>query len=434
MNQHAPTRHAVVTGGAGFLGVHLTALLLDRGWAVTVLDTAGQLAANCALDDRPVERVVVDVTDPASLAGRFDGADVVFHLAAVVAADAHPEHMRAVNVDGTVNVLTEAASAGVPVVHTASIAALGSTPDDGSACDETYFPDAPGSFAYARTKRDGLLAALDAAARGQSVRIVCPGGIYAPDDDKTLSLAKQVMAFTRLGVPVFAPGDVYQGPVHADDVADALLRVAEDGRDGEIYLAVGDPMPFEELLAAVYTAEGKRPPRCFPASSLARLDPVVARAAQLAGDRAPVADYWALTRENNANYSNAKARGELGWSPRSWDEGVQELLAADAGRPSAGRVPTWSWGLVGMMAVLGASTRAGALTDRLLPLTTTTRRWIFAAAVATHCVEAGFTWRATPNLPPSSRTWAVTRSVLMGGPSLVAASRAARAAATATTS
>ncbi len=80
-------RHAVITGGAGFIGSHLCQELLDAGWQVTALDDLStgskeNLAAVAANPDFTLE--IGDAGDPALVERLFVGSDVVFHLAAVV--------------------------------------------------------------------------------------------------------------------------------------------------------------------------------------------------------------------------------------------------------------------------------------------------------------------------------------------------------------
>src|SRR5947209_6239748 len=91
-----------VTGGAGFLGLHLARRLLADGHEVRSLDTA-------PLDDAELERSVEelrgDVRDPDAVRRLCEGADVVVHAAAALPIQASRASIRSVNVDGTANVL-----------------------------------------------------------------------------------------------------------------------------------------------------------------------------------------------------------------------------------------------------------------------------------------------------------------------------------------
>jgi UDP-glucose 4-epimerase len=78
---------ALVTGGAGFIGSHLTEALLEAGHEVVVLDdlSTGRLANLAAVDAHPrLELAEGSVTDESLVRKLMAGADVVYHLAAAV--------------------------------------------------------------------------------------------------------------------------------------------------------------------------------------------------------------------------------------------------------------------------------------------------------------------------------------------------------------
>lgn len=117
----------IVTGGAGFIGSHLTDALIGAGHEVHVID-------NLSLGKR--EQVhpqavfhEVDVRNFDALAPLCTGADVIFHLAAlprVTPSIADPRTAHDVNSTGTLNVLVAARDAGVKrVVYSASSSAYG---------------------------------------------------------------------------------------------------------------------------------------------------------------------------------------------------------------------------------------------------------------------------------------------------------------------
>ena len=107
-----PTRLALVTGGAGFIGSHLVSELLDGGWRVRVLDdfSSGSPSNLCAVAER-IELVRGDVRDEEALAAAATGADVIFHQAAIASVPRSieaPLHTNDVNLGGTLRVLEAA--------------------------------------------------------------------------------------------------------------------------------------------------------------------------------------------------------------------------------------------------------------------------------------------------------------------------------------
>ena len=123
----------IVTGGAGFIGSHITEELLRRGHSVVVVDdfSAGKEANLAGMKGR-LEVVRQTITELEPVQRAFRGAEVVFHLAArtsVPRSVADPVESNHANIDGTVNVLVAARDAKARrVVYAASSSAYGETP------------------------------------------------------------------------------------------------------------------------------------------------------------------------------------------------------------------------------------------------------------------------------------------------------------------
>src|SRR5689334_2195587 len=115
-----------ISGGAGFLGLHLSRRLLADGHDVRTLDVA-------PLDDGELEGSVEelrgDVRDLESVRALCDGADVVVHAAAALPIQASRDAIRSVNVGGTENVLVAARDAGVGRVVLVSSTAVYGVPE-----------------------------------------------------------------------------------------------------------------------------------------------------------------------------------------------------------------------------------------------------------------------------------------------------------------
>ncbi|WP_420587396.1 NAD-dependent epimerase/dehydratase family protein [Ruegeria sp.] len=106
--------HILITGGAGFIGSHLSERLIQNGHDVTVLDdlSTGQISNLAAIADHSAFRFVEgSILDRALVAKLVTAADVVFHLAAAVGVKLimdEPSQSMLTNVAGTENVLDAA--------------------------------------------------------------------------------------------------------------------------------------------------------------------------------------------------------------------------------------------------------------------------------------------------------------------------------------
>jgi UDP-glucose 4-epimerase len=125
-NGSSNRRRALVTGGAGFIGSHLSELLLTEGWEVFALDdvSTGSLENVAHLRDRPDYHLVVDsVLSPSVVSEMVHKCDVVYHLAAAVGVRLiveQPVHTMVTNVQGTETVLGYCAKFGKRVLIASS--------------------------------------------------------------------------------------------------------------------------------------------------------------------------------------------------------------------------------------------------------------------------------------------------------------------------
>jgi UDP-glucose 4-epimerase len=157
----AASRRALVTGGAGFIGSHLGALLLDDGWEVFCLDdlSTGSVDNIRALDADPRFHLVVDsVLAPAVVNELVYKCDVVYHLAAAVGVRLiveQPFASHVTNVEGTAAVLDQCARFGKRVLVASSSEVYGDHPGTDE-LEETarriYGPTTATRWAYAAAK------------------------------------------------------------------------------------------------------------------------------------------------------------------------------------------------------------------------------------------------------------------------------------------
>lgn len=135
-----PDTTVLVTGGAGFIGSHLTDALLANGYSVRILDdlSTGK-RQNLPMDNPRIEFIEGDVADTALVARAAKGCQAVVHLAAVASVQASvddPVRTHQSNFIGTLSVCEAMRLAGIKRVVFASSAAIYGNNGEGESIDE----------------------------------------------------------------------------------------------------------------------------------------------------------------------------------------------------------------------------------------------------------------------------------------------------------
>ena len=152
--------HWLITGGAGFIGGHLTELLIHRGESVSVIDdlSTGSARNLAAIRHHPKFQLVVDTVDSRGVLHELvDGADVVVHLAAAVGVKLivqSPVRTIETNVYGTEVVLNAAARKGKRVLVASTSEVYGKSQQVPFKEDQDLVlgPSTKGRWSYAASK------------------------------------------------------------------------------------------------------------------------------------------------------------------------------------------------------------------------------------------------------------------------------------------
>jgi nucleoside-diphosphate-sugar epimerase len=300
---------AAVTGGSGFVGSHLVDLLRQRGDAVACL--ARSAAAAAELGRRGCRVVTGSLDDESAIESLVQGADIVFHVAGLVAARDEAEFLR-VNRDGTGRVARAARGARVRrVVYVSSLAVTGPT-QPGRPLDESA-PPRPVT-PYGRSKAAGEASVR---AAGVPFTIIRPPAVYGPRDRELL----RVFVMARRGIaPLLGDGSQELSLVYAADLARALVAAADSpATAGRVYHAAHpEGVTQRALVTAIARALGR--PMSRPVQTVA-IPPAVVRALlHLSGALARLRGAATLLSPDKADELLAPA-----WTCSS------EALARDAG-------------------------------------------------------------------------------------------------------
>jgi len=258
---------AFVTGGTGFIGGAVVRRLLEAGHEVRALVRPGTDTRQ--LDGLPVERVEGDLRDADSLRRGVTGCDDVFHVAALYSFwGSSWDDFFQVNVEGTRRVLEAAREEGVEhIVHTSSVAALGTNDDRSPATEETpsSLKDRIGS--YQRSKFLGEEVAHEFARQGLPVVIVNPSTPVGVGDHKPTPTGQVIVDYLNGRMPAYV--DTGLNIVDVEDVATGHLLAAERGRIGERYILGGENLPLKQVLDLLAEISGQPRVRIRIPNSLA---------------------------------------------------------------------------------------------------------------------------------------------------------------------
>ncbi len=304
-------QRALVTGAAGFIGSHLVEMLVRQGTHVRafVRYNSGQRAGNLELlpDEvrAHVERYDGDLPDPDAVREAARGMDQIYHLGAVITIPysyKHPREVVAVNVTGTLNVLSAARDLETPQVMVTSTSEVYGTAQR-EPIDEMHplHPQSP--YAASKVAQDALAMSFHAA-YGLPVRIVRPFNTYGPRQSARAVIPTIIsQALTRDEVRLGALHPTRDLTYVTDTVRGFLLAMACDEAIGRpINLGTGQSITIGELAERAIRLTGRDVPVVTDAE---RVRPETSEVLRLRSD-------------------NRLARDLIGWEPQvSLDEGLR---------------------------------------------------------------------------------------------------------------
>lgn len=307
----------VVTGGVGFIGYHVSRALLARGDDVQVVDDFSDAPYPAAEKRRNEADLLAEfpraavaracVTDRATIAPLFDGAEAVIHLAGLAGVRpsfAEPARYARVNVEGTAVVQELARERRIDRFLFASSSSVygNATPLPAREDAPAVEPESP----YAASKRGAELVACALARRTPSMRCAALRffTVYGPRQrpEMAITLFARCMLAGR-PVRMFGDGSMRRDFTHVDDVVRGVLAALEHAPAGFRAYNLGSSAPIE--LRALVRAIG----------DAAGVEPAIERAPVPLGDV-------------DATYADvSRARDELGWEPRiGLREGLDSVL------------------------------------------------------------------------------------------------------------
>lgn len=315
----------LITGGTGFLGVHLVRQLLEAG--VKNIRVMASSVPSWMID-AGVEPILGSVADKNAVAAAVANTSAIFHLAGKVSRDnADAAAMNKVQVEGTRLLCEAAKEAGVQTIVLASSSGTIAVSEDEQVFDET-FPqpvDLISQWAYYASKYYQERTALESFdGDGRKLVIMNPTLLLGPEDER-LSSTKIVLDFLSRKIP-YCPGGGLS-IVDARDAAAAFINALEKGGHQEKYLLGSANMTFADFFGRLERLSGVAAPIMKVPKSLAVAgSSIIESVFKHWGKASPVAQKEVEQAEHFWYLDASKATEELGFAPRDPQETLYDTV------------------------------------------------------------------------------------------------------------
>ncbi len=304
----------LVTGGAGFIGQRLIALLEKEGHGIKVLDLKAP---------QPIDLLDVPATNAAC-----EGCDVIYHLAAEHRDDVFPRsRYYDVNVQGTKNLLAAAAAHNITrVIFTSSVAVYGL---NAGTSDEDSVPHPFNDYGQSKLEAEAVLKDWVAADAARSLTIVRPVVVFGENNrGNVYTLINQISSGKFL---MIGNGRNKKSMAYVGNVADFLVYCLPGNYGTRIYNYADKPdLSVSDLATIVYRKLGRaKPAFALPYGLGLAAGYVFDGAARLTGKRFPISAVRVQKFCAETTCAADRAR-QTGFTPRyTLEEGIERMIDHD---------------------------------------------------------------------------------------------------------
>lgn len=318
----------LLTGAAGLLGNNIAISLIKEGKKVRALVLDGDPAVEHVQAD--VDIVVGDVIDVSSLERFFsvpeDTEVIVIHCASIVYVSPQPnQKVYDVNVTGTQYIVDFCVANKVKkLVYVSSTGAIPELPNDETIYEpESFDPEIVVGY-YNKTKALATQSVLKAVKENNlDASIVYPSGICGPNDYAFGPMAAFIIQYCEGKMPVGFEG--FFNSVDVRDLANGVISCTQNGRKGEGYIMSNEMVSIRrifDLISAVSGAprvETSLPVEVMIDNATKSMPEGSEREATLA-----TLKFGMYNMVRNNNFSSEKAKKELGYRTRPFDETITD--------------------------------------------------------------------------------------------------------------
>ncbi|PKF75706.1 NAD-dependent epimerase/dehydratase family protein [Chryseobacterium sp. PMSZPI] len=309
-----------VTGATGLLGTHVMIKLLKDGYFVTALVRK----KSDYLDKKNENLKFVEGDRSTDVSSYLREIDVIVHIAAETRQNLiHYEEYRTVNYDFTVNLLTQAELSGVKkfiFISSANTLGYGSREDSGHEEKPQQYPFTVSLYAQSKLEAENYLLKN---AQNTEVVILNPTFMIGAFDNKPSSGKIIFWAWKKKWIFYPKGGKNF---VHAEDVADGVVKAIQKGKNREKYVLANDDLSYKEFFTKINKITHQNP-MMIPIPNI--LLNVLGRL----GDG--MRRFKIKTNLSSVNmkalqvfnyYSNQKSKDELGMHYQSTDKAIADAI------------------------------------------------------------------------------------------------------------
>ncbi|HEX2212622.1 MAG TPA: NAD-dependent epimerase/dehydratase family protein [Mycobacterium sp.] len=313
----------LVIGANGFLGSHVTRLLVADGHDVRAM--VRPTANTLGIDDLTVERFHGDIWDNDTLRAAMAGVDDVYYCVVDTRGWLRdPAPLFHTNVEGTRNVLEVAKEANLRrFVFTSSYVTVGRRRGHVATEDDAVAEKGLTPYVRSRVQAEKLVLQY-AREQGLPAVAMCVSTTYGSGDwGRTPHGA--IIAGAAFGKIPFVLGGIELEAVGVSDAARAMILAAERGRVGERYLVSEKMISNADVITIAAEAAGMPPPtKAIPLPLAYAMATVGSVKAKLTGTDEKLSLNSLRLMRAEAPVDCSKARHELGWQPRPVEESIRE--------------------------------------------------------------------------------------------------------------
>ena len=320
----------IVTGASGFLGNNIIRMLEhDDNAEVRAFVLNGESISS--LNNLKCSIYYGDVTKADTLNSVFEGSGdaeiFVIHCAAVVYIKSkYNSRVYDVNVNGTKNIVDKVLEYNAKLIYVSSVHAIPEKSDGNLISEVSIFNPDNVVGLYAKTKAEAARYVMDSVKdKGLNACIVHPSGILGPYDFSNSHLTALVREIVRGKLPMCVKGGY--DFVDVRDVAKGIIMACDKGKKGECYIMSGEFVSIKKLADLVCDVVGRKRIKVVLPIIIAKIvAPFYEMYYNVKGKTPLFTKYSLYTLSSNSNFSNEKAKRDLGFVTRDITDTVKDMV------------------------------------------------------------------------------------------------------------